>query len=648
MTTAYDRRSCRIIFLLCLLLILLFCSAGPVARAQDEAGPEVSSPVTNIRTTPAAEAGNEVSPATGETLSAEPAEATSEQVPTAESAPPPPTDSAGPNQVTPAVESTAITSPAAEPAQPEPTSAPEGAIVRETRIEDGTAGQAASDLSQIQKAVPHFSPTSGLAPDEAMVSLLNGYNFANLFSEILGNRYVSHGCFHLSPACIYILYNILPKGCVIKTEPYNIAYDKSRLTDVPYLVSLVSSEDDLAKLKKKLANARDVSIVALPASDKWLLYYKKELFAQFDISAGPAQPVLNYLGRNDDGRPEYDDLTASPTRSGTYRISYFGDYFFAPDYRDTTIIPQGAYIRSVGGAWKFEKNNKLWDCPTVVQEDLDKVSAQKPYNYYYYDIVRDSSGRLVECKWSAHDFGKYVIGWVDESKVMANEVAHTNGVLIKEQLDLVKDLANLLVLSAKFKEEDFDTLIFRNQRFATFQRYAAFLEAPDRFKSNPDLVLYKLSRNWLIYPDEESMIDPGIKTALKVLDIYEAGNFDLSPVENNSLINIGACDYLNDQFVYNIKRINGIRYYLKKYRVAVDKFAYWYDTLKANWDSFLPLAEVAGTYFQVRGIDNSELQQKILYQLIVRRTNFQKIDAAALLAVEKEELEKIASGLTYE
>ena len=452
---------------------------------------------------------------------------------------------------------------------------------------------------------------------------------------------------HLSPTSIYILYSILPVKATLIIQPYHVVIDEGALENVPYLESLVKNDDDLKRLKEKLKNSQAVRIEAIPRSEKWILYFKNKPLAQFDISTGPSEPYFMFLGKDETGNYQYDELEAGPTTPGTYQIAYFTDYFYAPSYRDTTIIPQGALIKKIEDKWMFEKDKKCASCPKPVADDLERLAKKESYDYYYYDIVHNNDNSFFECRWSAHDFGKLVVGWAWPSGTISNEVAHTNGLLIKEQFDLIKDLSVLLVDSLNV-DDDFDLLTSRHANFSMYKNYAEFLKTPDRFRANEELVLYKLYSGWLIFPEEQKITEPGIFAAFKLLQNLYREKWSLTEEENQELIKIGAARKEGEKYIYEMAKIRGILAYIKKNKTGVEKFAFWYNYLKDNWENLSPIRGIFIRYFQNKPEIEARLQQNIIFQLIRCRTDFKIITADFIKEIIKEEKAKLDSNLIYE
>jgi hypothetical protein len=297
--------------------------------------------------------------------------------------------------------------------------------------------------------------------------------------------------------------------------------------------------------------------------------------------------------------------------------------------------------------WYFEKDKKWFLCPQPVGADLDRLAKKEPYDYYYNDIIHDDKNFFFECHWSAHDFGKYVIGWTYPSGTMSNEVAHSNGLLIKEQLDLVKDLSGIITDSLAM-DDDFDLLVSRHTNFSMYKNYADFLKAPDRFRANEELVLYKLYSGWLIFPEEQKLIDPGVLAGLKLLQNFDKEKWLLSEEENQALISIGAATKENDKITYNLARLRGIMAYVKKNKTGVEKFSFWYNYLKEIWPDMSPVRDICKRYFLGKPEINEKLQQKIIFQLIRSRNNFKVLTPELIKETIKKEAEKLNSGLIYE
>lgn len=485
------------------------------------------------------------------------------------------------------------------------------------------------------------------ATEKELAEVLNNFNFAELFNHIIGNRYSSHGCVHLSPTSIYILYSTLPVGTTLVIQPYNVVFDEKGLANVPYLETLAKNEGDLKKLKDKFKNPKDIRIEALPRSEKWILYFKDKPLAQFDISTGPSESYFMFLGKDEAGNYQYDELEAGPTSPGSYQIVYLTDYLYAPSYRDTTIIPQGALIKKIDGKWFFEKDKKWYACPVPVADDLERLIKNEDTDYYYYDIVYDQVKTFFECRWSSHDFGKYVIGWRSPTDVLSDEVAHTNGILVKEQIDLAKDLS-LLIFDALNVDDDFDLLISRHPNFSLYKNYAEFLKTPDRFRANEELVLYKLYTGWLIFPEEEKLVEPGIFAAFSLLQTLDKEKWTLTESENFELIKIGAAQKQDEKYIYDLKKIRGILAYVKKNKTGVEKFAFWFNYLKENWPRFAPLKEIFIRYLKTKPEMSDKLKQNVIFQLIRARADFKTLTPLLIQDITQKETEKSNSDKIYE
>ncbi|MDI6732160.1 MAG: hypothetical protein QME05_06330, partial [Candidatus Margulisbacteria bacterium] len=119
------------------------------------------------------------------------------------------------------------------------------------------------------------------------VKALNDYNFGVLLNDILGDLYKSHGCLHVSPRNMLLLYRLLPLKAQINIHDYSKKYDVSQIKNLPDLAGMVNFQDDLDKLKEKFTAASDVKIVVYPASGFWIICLKDKPFAKMQVKGGP-------------------------------------------------------------------------------------------------------------------------------------------------------------------------------------------------------------------------------------------------------------------------------------------------------------------------------------------------------------------------
>ncbi|MBI5699689.1 hypothetical protein HZC35_05180 [Candidatus Saganbacteria bacterium] len=450
------------------------------------------------------------------------------------------------------------------------------------------------------------------------VDALNEYNFGVLLNDMLGNLYKSHGCLHVSPRNIYLLYRLLPIGAPLVVESYTAKADEKQFKDLPYLADLVNFEDDLEILGENFASPRLVSARVFPASRLWIIYLKDQPFAKMQIEPGPQDRVKIMEGRDKNGLPLFEKITAYPTTPGTFYIFKKVVNYVSNTYYDTTIIPQGAWLKNDKGRWLFDNGSGRWiAAPKDIQKDLALPSEARSFSYY--DQVRDEAGDLLRARWGSNTFGKYPIITSVNMRTPSPELAHTSGDLIMEQRRLVADL--IAVLSAP--RDRFEDCIKYSRNFDLYTACWEFIKDPKR----DDLLELNESGNYKLYlgmpltSEEAASLPPDVFVAQKVIN----NRGELTASEIDLLLKEKLAVRRGKSLNIDMDKIYGIMYDVYQYVVAIRKNANIYGTLKTRWEGLTNLRRALLADFKKFIIKDPEVFLDYTQELVLDRVELKRL-----------------------
>ncbi|MFH1825881.1 MAG: L,D-transpeptidase [bacterium] len=464
------------------------------------------------------------------------------------------------------------------------------------------------------------------------VDALNNYNFGLLLNEILGDLYKSHGCLHLSPRNAYFIYYLLPKGTQITVYGYDQKPDQAVVDNVPYLANLVNFQADLENLKPKFQSAKDVKIYVYPASGWWLIYLNGQPFAKELVKGGPQTKMYLMQERDEKGRPLFEDHLAYSTTPGTYYIFKKWDNYVSNIYYDTTVVPQGAWLKKEKDKWVFEVKPGKWQTVTKpIAEDLKYPPELQRYTYY--DKTINASGEVVAMKWGSHPFGRYAVQTSKDFKTPFPELIHSSGALIMEERELINDL--IMILSAPY--DGLEDCAEFSPHFEIYKACYEFMRDP---KSNYSLEAkergaYKLYFDLPTTTEEVEGLAPDALIANK----YLKGQ-PLTPEDVKLLLEEGIAYYRQGQLKINEEKILGLQYDTYQYVVIIQKYAHHYETLKNNWQELTGLRKALLKDFNNFVVKDPVVFHNFMRELMLRRTELKNLSQAEALVLLKEMLKE--------
>ena len=465
-----------------------------------------------------------------------------------------------------------------------------------------------------------------------IVDALNNYNFGLLLNEILGDLYKSHGCLHASPRNMIFLYELLPLNAQVKIYPYLKQISSEALSGIPYLADLVNFLDDLGKLKEKFAAPDDVKIAVYPYSGDWIIYIKDQPFARMTIRGGPQTKYYLVQGRDKSGKPIFEEHLAYPTTPGDYYIFKKAENYVSSIYHDQTIISMGGIIKRFDKKWIFQDKEGNWkDIPSAVALDLKQPAEQRKYSYY--DMTKDASGEVAEMRWGSHPFGKYALQTTANYKSAWPELIHTSGDLIMEERQLINDLIRILTAP----QDELDDCIKFSQNFDLYRVCYEFTKNPDR----TDLIqageraAYRLYFNLPLTPEETAFLLSDVIIANKVLRRQQ-----LNDDEIKVLVNEGIAYRRSGNLKINMEKILGLQFDTYQYVVTIQKYARHYATLKKHWGELSNLRRALLSDFNTFVIKDTQLFYNFMRELMLKRTELEKLTQENSLQIFNEMLEK--------
>ncbi|MCX5750781.1 MAG: L,D-transpeptidase [Candidatus Saganbacteria bacterium] len=449
------------------------------------------------------------------------------------------------------------------------------------------------------------------------VDALNNYNFGLLLNDILGDLYKSHGCLHVSPRNSLFLSAMLPVGSKMTIHDYSDKVSEEVLSQTPNLADLVNFNEDFDNLSKQFTVTSEVRVEVYPVSGYWIVYLKEKPFAKLQVVGGPQAKMYMLQGRDDLGKPNFQDNLAYPSTPGNYSVFDKVQNYVSNIYYDTTIIPMGGVIRKAGDGYQFQDKNGSWEALSkMVEEDLRQPQDKRQYTYY--DNVFDPNGVEIEVKWGSHPFGKYAIRTTVDGKTPFPELIHSSGDLIMEERQLVNDL--IKILSAPY--DNLDDCIKGDPNFELYKTCYDFVQDPNR----EDLIQVKERANYKLYNNlplstgEASALPKDSVIAHKLLSGKE-----LTEDEINVLVSEDIAYRRGQKIKINMEKILGLEFDVYQYGVMIQKYAHHYQILKEKWPELTELRKAMLKDFNNFVVKDPQVLSKFMRELMLERVQLQRV-----------------------
>ena len=462
------------------------------------------------------------------------------------------------------------------------------------------------------------------------VDSLNNYNFGRILNDILGDLYRSHGCLHVSPRNIYVLYKTLPVGTKILIHPYSQKISQEAFASVPRLSDLVDFSEDVEKLKDTFSVTSGVRIEVYTDSGLWVIYLKDKPYAKLIVKGGPRDVLYMVEDRNSKGLPVFSKELSYPTTPGDYRIYSKVIDYVSGLYKDSTMVPQGGLIKKQSGKWIFQDKYGNWQTlPKSLADDLSRLPEARDFTYY--DERTNASGEVVELKWGSQPFGKYAMQITKNGKAPSPELIHTSGDLIMEERQLVNDLIEIMAAPS----DDADGCIDNNSDFEYYRDCYRFISDQTKgdLLDNQLKAYYKLYYGFPLGTQEAALLPRDSIAADKAIRRQA-----LNKEEINVLISAGVAKIKNGKTVFDDRKLRGLRYDTYQYVVIVEKYAHHYIILKQYW------AELAGLRgSMLEDFNNFVLKDPKLFYSFMRELMLSRI---GLERLSQEKAMKLLDALT--
>jgi len=333
--------------------------------------------------------------------------------------------------------------------------------------------------------------------------------------------------------------------------------------------------------------------MAYPGMSTLVIIVADQPYALVKALAGPKEPYLMAQGIEKAKPIQWDFMLTTPTDPGTYRILRFTDHYISNAYYQNTIVPFGAWIIKGEGGWTYEKQKKWFKLPKHLIADLEKPYGQQSYDYY--DINFDQAGKIRGAKWAGHDFGVDVMLWTVDNKNHYPEMGYASGVLLYEQIMLVKDLVHILTMPG---DDNFDRLISQNHNFSFYKELAENKEA-----KKAELLAKADSRVKAAYAEVvENRLPRDKKARAASLGLYQNSRFN---------------------------------------QLVVDKEVYWYEKLKKDWSFWQELRVKLREDFDKMRIRSLANRQNILEEWLSERLVFKTVKSPSYVqAVQSDSIDE--------
>ncbi|MEK7375775.1 MAG: L,D-transpeptidase [Candidatus Margulisiibacteriota bacterium] len=449
------------------------------------------------------------------------------------------------------------------------------------------------------------------------VDSLNNYNFGRILNDILGDLYRSHGCLHVSPRNIYVLYKTLPERTKIVIHPYSQKISGEAFALVPLLSDLVDFSEDVEKIKGIFGMASGVRIEVYTDSGLWIIYLKDKPYAKLIVKGGPREVFYMVDDRNSKGLPVFSKDLAYPTTPGDYKIYDKVIDYVSSLYRDTTIVPQGAPVKKQANKWIFQDRDGNWQAlPKSISDDISRLPEARGFTYY--DEKTNGSGEVIDIRWGSQPFGKYAMRIAKNGKGPSPELIHTSGDLIMEERQLVNDLIKTMAAPS----DDMDDCIDNNTDFAYYRDCYRFIS--DQTKGdvldNKLKAYYKLYYGLPLATQEAALLPRDSIAADKAIRRQP-----LSKEEINVLISAGVAKIKNGKAVFDDKKLRGLRYDTYQYVVIVEKYAHHYIVLKQYWTELAGLRDSMLEDFNNFVLKDPKLFYSFMREVMLSRIGLERL-----------------------
>ncbi|MFA5839885.1 MAG: L,D-transpeptidase [Candidatus Margulisiibacteriota bacterium] len=462
------------------------------------------------------------------------------------------------------------------------------------------------------------------------VKALNDYNFGVLLNAILGDLYKSHGCMHVSPRNMILLYKLLPLKTPLVVYDYSKNVTDKQINAIPDLAGMVNFQEDLIKLKSDLAGSLEVKIAVYPSSGLWIIYLGEKPFAKMQVKGGPKAKMYVVQERDASGKPDFEDHLAYPTSPGNFQVASKIEDYVSNIYYDSTMVPMGGVMRKDNGKWIFKDKKGKWrDIPKSISEDLALPENQRKNTYY--DETKNSSGEVLEIKWGSQPFGRYAMQIATAGGGLSPELIHSSGDLMMEERQLVNDL--IKVLSAP--HDDFEKCAAYDQNFTLYRACYEFVSNPtkDGLLQPTETANYRLYYGLPLSAAELKLLPKDAPIVDKVL----RGRMDLTQDEIKVLVDADIAYWRGGKLKINMEKALGVNFDTYQYVVTIQKFANHYEVLKNNWSQLSNLRMAILKDFNSFAIKDTTLFRNFMRELMLERIQLNKLTQQSALEVLKKE-----------
>lgn len=446
-------------------------------------------------------------------------------------------------------------------------------------------------------------PVSG--DDYASLTAINGRNWASFIGDHLGFLYDSHGCLHFTPSDIYLLYRTVPKGAKLTIKRYSDTQLPDGYAAIPFFREIVNSPDDIARYSAQF-QAGATSLLVYPALSRLFILVDGQPVVQVTTQAGPEQFYRLVFDAEPGATISWDPILSTPTDAGNYKILGGISHYLSSTYRDTTIVPFGAWIERRANDWVFQDGSKWFLLPQVIKDDLENPYGQQDFNYL--DINLDDSGKIKAARWAGNDFGKYALLWSTDGKHPYPELGYSEGQLLYEQETLIAGLATVLTAPGG---DSLEACIAQNYEsslcYAVYQFMASSGEAGSDWLNQTSCGYVRLFNGWPLSAADYANIDG---RALKAFQDYKANRLPSRRADRQKTI--GLYDFVRD------------------YDRTFDKYAGWFMMVRDDWPFFSDLRKKLRDDFDSYGIFAWENRRNIVRRALNDRLEFRPFEVSTV------------------
>lgn len=443
-----------------------------------------------------------------------------------------------------------------------------------------------------------------------LVLELNKINFAAISDKILGDLYESHGCIHISPATAKILYAIIPNKSIVNIMKYSDNISEN-INELPWVSELIENTEALNSDVFK-----NNSITIYP--DKiGVLYSNNKAIGKFDMTNGPKLANYPLVSTKENGELIFDKNHATKTPSGKFTTFQKTKHFYAPAYPETSLLKQGAFVKKINGSWNYkdDKSNTWKILPQKMAQDL--TGNPPELSLPFYDLERDSKGKVFAAKWGGHPFGNVSFLLMNERGIVTSILMHTNGELVLEEKEIAHYMAEIITISPEIKWNEY---VSSNTSLLQKKYIADFIDDPFNpdFKINSSTVMYKLANNLKISENEKEKIEEYYYPSQRFYNHYHKGQqFSLTAKEKQILnkYKIAPMPKIENSLI-------AIHTDIKMLDVAMKKTYKWYKGFENFFNKSKHVRTLLNKYFEENNIIFEKEKNKIAYNLINSRINY--------------------------